>query len=256
MEHILEYFKLRITGIIDVHVHLGLSPGFDRKVLKTAKWLGVEKVCAFPYRVLQLKDPKEIWEANEYIYSLQEKYEEVIGFVFVNPFTVDSEKLINEFVGKRGMKGIKVYRIRARSSLLNPVAELAIQYDVPVLIHTAHRLYPRDRPNESTPIDIKVLARKFPKLRIIMAHLGGGGDWEFALETIKDVSNVYVDIGGTVVDNGLIEMAIEYLGEDRVVFGSDNGFTIALGKVEAAEIDEEAKWRICVDNPKKVVGID
>jgi len=252
----LEHFKPKITGIVDVHVHLGLSPEFDEKVLRTAKLLGIERVCAFPYRVLQLKDPKEIWRANEYIYNLQERHREVIGFVFVNPLTVSSEELINEFIGKRGMRGIKVYRVRARSSLLNPIAELAIHYDVPVLIHTAHRLYPKDRPSESTPVDIRALAKRYPKLKVIMAHLGGGGDWEFSLETVRDVSNVNVDIGGTVVDNGLIESAVEYLGESRLVFGSDNVFTAALGKVEAAEVDEEVKWRICVDNPRRVVGVD
>lgn len=256
MGQVFECFRLKIVGIIDVHVHLGLSLEFDEKVLKFAKLLGIERMCVFPYRVLQLKDSNDIWKANEYIHNLQKKYKEIIGFVFVNPLTMNSKKLIDEFIGKKGMKGIKIYRIRARSSLLNPIAELAIHYDVPVLIHTAHRLYPKDRPNESTPIDIRILAKRYPKLKVIMAHLGGGGDWEFALEVIKDVDNVYVDIGGTVIDNGLIETAIEYLGKDRLIFGSDNAFTAALGKVEAAEIDEETKIRICIDNPKRVIGID
>jgi len=55
-----EQFKLKISGIIDVHVHLGLNPEFDEKVLKTTKLLGIEKVYAFPYRVLQLEKLKEI----------------------------------------------------------------------------------------------------------------------------------------------------------------------------------------------------
>jgi len=254
--NVLNRFRHKFRGIIDVHVHLDISPDFDKRVIKFARILGIERMCTFTYRALRSKDPKEIWKANEYIYKMQEKYHEVLGFVFVNPLVVDTEKMINEFIGERGMKGIKIYRIRARSYLMNKVAELAIQYDVPILIHTAHRLYPRDRPYESTPLDIRFLARRYPRLRIIMAHLGGGGDWEYALETVKDVDNVYVDIGGSVVDNGLIEKAVEYLGKNRPVFGSDNAFTTALGKVEGAEIDESVRRRIYIDNPKKVIGID
>ena len=70
-----------------------------------------------------------------------------------------------------------------------------------------------------------------------MAHLGG--QVESAMNTIAPFANVYTDTSGTLINTGAVRTAVDRLGPERVVFGSDmHGVCLghSIGKVVAADL--------------------
>jgi len=57
----------------------------------------------------------------------------------------------------------------------------------------------------------------------ILAHIGGGGDWQHSLAALRRVGaeNVYVDLSGSGVDGGMLESCLSAVGVERLLWGTD-----------------------------------
>jgi len=253
--------KLKAEGfhLADSHVHVFPNSEMNTKLLKAAEAFNVGRLYA-SIAPLELaggfKPPHdEVRRANELVACVQRESGGLVrGMVYVNPLNREDLQLARELIEREGFAGIgELYRACKpwRAEALR-FFELAEELDVPVLVHTAHRLYPRDRPEEATPDDVARVARKFPRVKVIMAHITGGGDWEYALEVIRRCPNVYVDVGGSVPESGAVERAVELLGPSRVLFASDCLFAESVGRVESAELPEEHKRKIYYENASEV----
>ena len=77
-----------------------------------------------------------------------------------------------------------------------------------------------------------------------MAHIGGGGDWQWSVKAIADRPNVFADIGGSIYDRNLLEEAHRYIGPDRLLFGTDGMYSSCVGKILGAQIPEADKKKI------------
>ncbi len=253
---LLERLRERGLGLIDVHVHVFLNNELNDRLFYWMRVFNIERayVSISPFELGSLNPPHEdVLKGNMKVLELCNSKPYLRGMAFINPLNHQDVDLAEKLL-KKGFSGIgEVYRsVKLRGRVAEPLMRLALEYDVPVLIHTAHRLYPHDRPRENTPLDVKALAKKWPSARIIMSHITGGGDWEYALETIRDVNNVYIDIGGSVQDSGVLEKAVRLLGPERVLFASDNLYAQAVGRVESAELDEDVKIMIYRESALRV----
>ena len=87
----------------------------------------------------------------------------------------------------------------------------------PLLLHMGDCRYHYDNPRQVPPI-----LRRFPRLRLICAHMGGYTQWDEARQYLQH-ENVLVDCSSSYFvlgDRGLLD-AIRFFGADRVLFGSD-----------------------------------
>ena len=77
--------------------------------------------------------------------------------------------------------------------------------------------------NFSTPAKVAAIARHFPDLKIIAAHMGGYCFWEEALQHLAGVENVYFDTSSTLsyIDPDLLRQLISKHGTEKILFGSD-----------------------------------
>jgi predicted TIM-barrel fold metal-dependent hydrolase len=103
--------------------------------------------------------------------------------------------------------------------------------------------------HQTLPIQVAEMAASFPGVDMIMAHLGG--DWENGIREVADVPSVSVDTCGSINEAGMVEMAVEVLGAERVLFGSDapgSGYLPNIGKVTSARIEEDDKALILGGN--------
>lgn len=246
------------VSVRDAHVHLFLNEELNVNLLRLARSLNVERLYSsiYPFDLGDLNPkPEEVRKGNTRVAEIAEENREVVGLAFVNPLNPEDLREAERLL-RSGFRGIgEVYRsVRPRGRIMAPIMELAQSFDVPVLIHVAHRLYPRDRPREGTPADVASLARKWPRVKVIMAHISGGGDWENALEEVRLIPNVYLDLGGSVCDSHIAERSVEALGADRVLFGSDDLLPQALARLEEAQLDQEVKVRIYRENAIRVFG--
>lgn len=136
-----------------------------------------------------------------------------------------------------GTIGVKLAASRrADDPLLDPVCEFAAQHQLPVLHHIwQHRT--RDWPSQeiSDGADLARLARRHPRVSFILAHIGGGGDYQHTFHAIAETPNILADISGSGVDRGMLDDAIRHLGAQRLLFGSDITMETGLAKLRALE---------------------
>src|SRR5204863_4999226 len=167
--------------------------------------------------------PRDPTAGNDALLALQRAHPDRIrGYVCVNPnYTAHARAEIVRCLDA-GMIRIKLAASRrADDPLLDPIAVLARERRVPVLQHIwQHRR--RDWPGQeaSDAVELCALAWRHPDVAFILAHIGGGGDWQHSLHAVRDVANVYVDLSGSGVDGGMLEACLASVGVDRLLWGS------------------------------------
>jgi predicted TIM-barrel fold metal-dependent hydrolase len=245
---------------IDCHMHVnGASrrwgwPDNDR-IIDTADRLGIEHLCCSIPVVRGLPDPEEIRACNDGVLEAMREYRgRILGYCYVNP---GHQRAALEEIDRcmdRGMIGIKLYnQYLAWDPTMYPIYEKAIDLNVPLLWHSGHTL---DRatalavgqPNISDGTDIARAARRYPEAMIIQGHIGGGGDWEWGIKAVRHTPNVYLDTSGSVVDDGMIDMAVREIGADRLLFGTDMTMEGGVGKIEDAHLTKAQKEKIYWSN--------
>ena len=152
--------------------------------------------------------------------------------------------------------GIKLYNeYQANEPVAYPVAELAVELRVPILYHAGHSHYHNAaQPRISDGGMIAELADRYPEARLICGHVAGGGDWEWTIKALRRAPSVYLDTSGSVVDDGMIELAAKVLGADRLLFGCDMSMTAGVGKLRSAELSAADKRKILGTNMQKILA--
>lgn len=190
---------------------------------------GVDKsvVFGFPW-----KNSATFKKHNDYIIKSIEKYSgRLTGFCCIDIF---SREAIAEVMrcfenGLSGVGELALYESGVDEKFINrlePVMEVCLDKNLPVLIHTNEPIghqYPGKTPN--TFNQIYRLITKFPENKIVLAHWGGG-IFFFSLlkkEVKESFNNVYFDTAASpfLYDAKIYRIAINALGQDRIIFGSD-----------------------------------
>jgi predicted TIM-barrel fold metal-dependent hydrolase len=180
--------------------------------------------------------PEDVTAGNDAMLALCAEHGSLVRmFVTVNPnFTGHALAELGRCVA-RGAVGIKLAASRrADDPLLDPICDFATKRKLPVLHHIwQHRT--REWPNQeiSDGADLARLARRHSTVSFILAHIGGGGDWQHTLHAIRDVPNILPDLSGSGVDRGMLDAAITALGARRLLFGTDITMETGLAKLRA-----------------------
>jgi predicted TIM-barrel fold metal-dependent hydrolase len=106
---------------------------------------------------------------------------------------------------------------------------------------------------ESTPMDVAVLAKRFPDVPMICGH--AGGDWELGARAIRANDNVFFEYSGGDPHSGSVDYAVKFLGADRLVWGGhgpSRSFSTELGKVLDASISEADRKKIFGGNYRRI----
>ena len=257
--------------MFDCHIHTGISPvtltpgapradrdRFADWLRGTADALGIDRFCV----IMQIMgdDIETCRASNETTAALVRENSDLLhGWARVNPAW--GEDAVAEFrraVEEDGLLGLKLTaEVLCDDPRVFPLAEAAIDMDVPVKIHTMQRVERRaELPNESFSENVAALAAEYPDLKILASHIAGGGDWEYRIKNIANRENVWLDISGSVPDAGMIEMAADRLGVDRLVFGTDNSLYACVGKIEGCDLSPGEKARIAYNMASLLRGDD
>lgn len=232
--------------IIDAHCHAGTgtvlnAPWTTRGdldiTLRHMEEAGIDRTIIFP-----VNNPTYT-KANEAIAEMCGRHPgKLIGFAKHDP---ESEKgrvpeMLRREVEKLGLKGLKLHKQPTRDML-----EAAEELGIPVLYH----------PKEVS--DFYMPAEEFPKVRFIMAHIGGYGSWLKPIQGIdlaKRFPNVSVETSQATVR--YIEMAVKELGPDRVIFGSDGpeqDSRVELYKIRLLKLAAADEAKILSGNIRKIL---
>lgn len=104
-----------------------------------------------------------------------------------------------------------------------------------------------------------MLTSRYPRVTWVMAHQGDGGD-PVVLETARAYySNIYLETCGSGCTNGGVRRAVEYVGPDRMLYGSDYllfDMRAQVGKIVTGHISEETKRKVLGLNAVRLLGLD
>jgi predicted TIM-barrel fold metal-dependent hydrolase len=160
--------------------------------------------------------------------------------VTVNPnYTAHAIAEVERCVARGGGRTVGVKLLasrRADDPLLDPICDLAGTHALPVLHHIwQHRR--REWPSQeiSDGADLARLAARHPAVSFILAHIGGGGDYDHTFQAIKESPNIYPDLSGSGVDRGMLDSAITQIGAQRLLWGTDLTMETGLAKLRALE---------------------
>lgn len=147
--------------------------------------------------------------------------ERLTGYATLHPDMTENE--VGDELARAlslGLKGVKLHNDMQKIALDDPRMDkiyAACQDTCPLLLHMGDYRYHYDNPGQVPPV-----LRRFPRLRLICAHMGGYTEWAEARECLQH-ENVLVDCSSShwiLGDAGLLD-AIRFFGADRVLFGTD-----------------------------------
>jgi len=231
--------------ICDVHVHLGKSGPWqpymnptiyvDELITLFDKY-NVEQAIVFPNPNVGDKYP----EMNDYTAECVKKYpKRLIGFGRVDPRREDAIHELDRIKRSLGLTGLKLHPMvecfRPDHPFFDGFFQKVNRLKLPILFHSGDGF--------SSPGLILKIAKKYPKLFIILGHLR-----ESAVSALKECENVYVETSGTLPD--FIEFSVD-IDEDRILFGSDipyYRYPTQIAIVDAAEISPKVKRKIFYEN--------
>jgi predicted TIM-barrel fold metal-dependent hydrolase len=169
--------------------------------------------------------------------------------------------------------GIKAIKVHPPHQLIYPNEYLsglegqatiyakAQEYGVPVMIHTGTSIFPKARNKFGDPIYVDDVAVDFPRLKIIIAHVGRPLWMETCLFLARRHANVYLDVS-SIPPSKLLEYCpwLERIA-DKAMFGSDwpgpmvPSIAENIGQFCALPMSEDAKRKILRETALKVFDI-
>jgi predicted TIM-barrel fold metal-dependent hydrolase len=208
--------------------------------------------------------------SNDLVGELVERYpDQVIGFARGMRSDPDSPATIERYVVEHGFKGVKLHNepnLPLDALLASyPIYAKAAELGIPVLIHGFHEEegLPADLHEELAggashyPVRlIAELGKRYPDTTFIIAH--AGMMWDKAFQAAKPYPNVYMDVSGFDPERGIVEKAVETLGAERVVFGSDAPgriYAAQLAKVLYADISEADRELVLGGNATRLLDL-
>lgn len=180
---------------------------------------------------------------------------------------------ISSFLDQKLIKGLKFYPgyepFYPNDSRLKVFYDMAIEYDVPVMFHSGDTYAPTGKVKYSHPLHIDDLAVDYPKMKIVICHVGN--PWiRDCMEVVYKNEHVYADISGLVLGNFSekferfmkkeIEEMITYAGDPNyLLYGTDwpiSNMDSYLKFMNQLDLPEEKKELILWKNAADLFKID
>lgn len=252
---------------IDAYANaFSLNSGQAEVQIRNADRFHIEKlIIAVPVAKTMGANLEEIQKYNSIVLNAVKTYpDRFLGQFIVNPVhTIESIEEIKRCIDL-GFTGMKLFNhVKINDPVCFPLIESFIDYKMVIHVHGESQLgvggyrmkYDvQNNPAISVPEDFADIAKRYPEAMFQYAHIGGGSDWEYACKSFADLPNIYVDTGGSNNEEGMIDFAVEHLGEDRVLFGCDSSFYQGIGKILASNLNENQKKKVFFENYNTILS--
>lgn len=200
---------------IDAHTHVGKGAAVwtGQDTVDRMDTMNVDKTIIFPFT-------EGYFNNDEIMVFVNEHPDRLIPFCAVNPWNEQAAVDELEKCLKSGFKGVKLHPTLcgfplSNKKLVNPLFEVVEACGGVVIVHGSADLY-------NCPLEFDRMARRFPKVPLIMAHCGFFWEWELAIELAMENDNLYLETSR--VPGFETSKVIDKLGGDKVIWGTDGPF--------------------------------
>lgn len=131
-----------------------------------------------------------------------------------------------------------------------PSWEMANDRGLPVLMHTW------GWSGYDGAAEVRKVAERYPNAKILMGH-SCHGDWSGAIQLVKDLPNVYMELCAVMDERGILERFVAEAGSERILFGTDLPWFnehYYIGAVLGAEITDDDRRNVFYRNAERVLN--
>lgn len=236
--------------IIDAHNHIGTRPGASQTgadLVAKMDQAGVAKSVVFPFV-----------EGNFTNDAVKAAYDEfpdrLVPYCAVNPWQPDAAAEVRRCVSDWKFKGLKLHPTingfhLADPILVDPLFEEAGDLGIPIIVHGASDLY-------NAPPEFAEMARRFPRVKLLMAHMGFFWSVEQAINYATEIPNLYLETSRAPIFE--IATAVLKAGAGKVIWGTDSPFVDyewEFKKMERCSPDKAAYDRVVGGNIAEILEI-
>ncbi|MBQ7263761.1 MAG: amidohydrolase [Synergistaceae bacterium] len=238
---------------IDAHSHLGDFEG----------WTGVEFGEQELLRQMEEHDIERTFlagpssQGNDIVLDAFQRHpDKIVPFVWIDPVRDDVERKLGRYIVDEGFRGVKMHPLFdafvADDPVADPVMAFAEAHRVPVFIHCGH-------PPFSLPWSIALLAERWPKVKVVMIHMGHGhGVYiDASIKMARRYDNLWLEMSGMPMGCKIAE-AYRTVGADRILFGIDLPFhhpTVEIQKVLTCGLSDAEQQDVFYRNAKKLLDL-
>jgi len=249
--------KLENFPVIDVHCHMGYFYGAHMPystpeiMAKRMEIAGIKLILFCHHYTLFEPEKGNIYNI-EAVKKYPEKFKAYCG---INPHYPDVikkdlrnfDKYRNIYVGFKLLPDY--HKVPLSDEKYRPVFEFADERKLIILSHTwGGSTY--DGADE-----IEKILKKYKNFTFILGH-SIHGQWEKAIEIVKNYENVYLELCAVMDERGIIEKFLEEIGADRILFGTDFPWFnhhYYIGALIGSGIGERDIRKILYENAEKLI---
>lgn len=254
---------------IDVHGHYGtydcgkpdlinqLMTGDASVVAERARQANVQITIVSPLTALLPRGRGDAVAGNREAAHIVPQTPGLRQYVVIDPRVPETYRQAEEMLQQPWCVGIKIHpeeHLYPINEFGEAIFEFAARHQAVVLSHSSER--------NSQAADLVDWANRFPEMHLILAHIGCGWDGDLSHQ-VRGVQksrhgNVYADTSSArSITPLLIEWAVEQIGSDRILFGTDTPLYATCMqriRIDQADLPETVKRQILRDNAMQLFG--
>ncbi len=190
-------------------------------------------IMALDSSIAMKEEPRiPVAEMHRQYGELQKRYPgRLYAFAGPDPRRPDAIEIFERAIKEHGLKGLKIYPPSGyypTDPILRPFYERCLEWDIPVVSHTAAGGFPNGS-THAPPRYLSDVQAEYPDLKIWLAHAGYPRWFDEALEVASSHLNTYVELSQwnrwlANDEAGIIEKiarARDTIGAHRILFASD-----------------------------------
>jgi predicted TIM-barrel fold metal-dependent hydrolase len=190
---------------------------------------------------------------NALVRGIVEDTDRAWALYWANPRDDGCAAEASEYLEHPKFLGVKLHPLldsyHPNDPIVHPLARVVVEREVPVLIHCGHPIF-------TLPWSIEELIVEFPEARVILGHMGHGNIVYInaSIDVAARNPNVWLETSGMPMHTK-IKTAVERVGEDRVLYGSDAPFHdpgVEIRKVEVSGLGERQVRRVLGLNARRL----
>jgi uncharacterized protein len=243
--------------LFDTHTHIGTARHSGRvysadDLLRDMDQFGVDRAVVIPFPVVE-----DFRAAHDEIGRAVEAHaDRLVGSACLYPYIPEVE-FRDEIRRCREQYGFRAVKLQPQYQALNPVSrtsdfwfETAIENGLAAICHTGTGA------PFALPSSFMLPARRFPELRIVLSHSGGGVFVGEAITAAVFCPNIYLELSSLMPHH--VREVLSHVPAERLMIGSDlpESLETEFGKILSLPIGEEERRSILYDTGARVFNAD